>query len=527
MSNDDFEYEDFPAEYDDAPEDGQEGNVPAPAEAVAAGPVIAQPWKKSLRHLSGLESPLSSLFLANAEHLEVFTAASHRYGWAGRLCVFGPWRISCLVATPCRRLRAAVQQWRAQQHRMVLDWLTPQASLRACVRECNLRVLIIEANCIALSDDTMLYVAMNCPALEELRVVLTHQSAMKISESSICGIARHCPSLKALELRHQFLLNGIAPHSSVLTAGAATELVVRCRHLTELDLSGQAHITNEAVQCMAHIVTLTSLNLADIPKLSNAAFSGSARLWLRLQRLNLGKSPISITEAFPSCPALTDLAVGGNGSPLRVLSTATPFLEKLRLTFADAQTDFRGVDLPRLRELRLSDTGFQGRGLADAVLPLLTHLNLRDSKITDGALASAAQSLPALEFLDASVFEGIGDRAAAALARHCSSLKHVDVSLSKVTDDGIVSLAKLPLLSLDMHCLAITDRAFASLSHHPHLQKLGMEGEDCQATDAGLLALVESCQGLLEIRMNDYDSFTKEGADRVEAVLRERRKRVS
>ena len=201
-------------------------------------------------------SPLTSL-LANPAHLEVIIEASVRLRYPSRYDPmhwrkYDPcsWELSCFVATTCRRLRAAVQQWRSQQRCMVLDQETNEASLRACVRECNLRELRISNVCAALSDKTCAYMAINCPLLEVLHFENDTRYGVlcvmnTVGTFGFYNLARHCTALTTLRLPLPYLERDL--RQSGLTVSAATALLCSCRQLTDLDLSGQMHINDDVV----------------------------------------------------------------------------------------------------------------------------------------------------------------------------------------------------------------------------------------------------------------------------------------
>ena len=63
----------------------------------------------------------------------------------------------------------------------------------------------------------------------------------------------------------------------------------------------------------------------------------------------------------------------------------------------------------------------------------------------------------------------------------------------------------------------------------PHLQELDLGGgTEFKATEAGLLAFVQNCPELLSLDVNwdDVTPISKQGYDRVEAMVLERRKRL-
>jgi Leucine-rich repeat (LRR) protein len=140
---------------------------------------------------------------------------------------------------------------------------------------------------------------------------------------------------------------------------------------------------------------------------------------------------------------------------------------------------------PELERLSLSKSGITDDQLANLPLRNLKHLDLSDTQLTDEGVAKLASldKLESLEMVRTNV-TGPGFEALTALKR----LQAVDLDETPVTDDGVACLARLPKLAvLDLNKTAVSDVALEHLRHNENLVSLGLYGT--RVTDSGLASL--------------------------------------
>ena len=166
-----------------------------------------------------------------------------------------------------------------------------------------------------------------------------------------------------------------------------------------------------------------------------------------------------------------------------------PTLEALSCSGAQiSEADFEHLkDLKNLRSLDLSLTPLKWDAPARlTVFPKLTDLNISGTQLNDETAGLVVEKLPALLSLHIGNHLDVTDRTADALSKH-PALKHLDVSSTGVTDDGLKSLAKLPLQTLGLGRTKVTDAGMKSVGSMKSLETLQLY--DTDVTDAGLAEL--------------------------------------
>ncbi|GAB4819220.1 hypothetical protein N2152v2_006266 [Parachlorella kessleri] len=345
------------------------------------------------------------------------------------------------------------------------------AGLRRLCKLSSLKTLLMPA-CYQLTDECLEVVAggmkqLRCLGLFEAGENVTDAGLLKLSSlsqltaldlgyscwgHSAQGLKQLLPRLKGLQMLNLGGCEGAC--DAVLSA------VAGLRQLTQLDVSECQRVTTRAIQQLARLPQLASLNLGWNLKLSAAALAGFADSGSLLTQLDLsfcgemGDEALGMLGALPKLKALClrkCTRVGDKG--LAHLGHCTS-LEQLDLSYCPLITPegLRHIasQLPLLGALRLMDCpravtvlGMRALGSAER----LQSLHVGDNKRLDDGCMQAISFMSQLRSLVVRACPKITDHGLLALAR-ITHLRDLDIDLCvAVTPAGVAKLqAKLPLL---------------------------------------------------------------------------------
>ncbi|KAI8982272.1 hypothetical protein BDF20DRAFT_817846 [Mycotypha africana] len=309
-------------------------------------------------------------------------------------------------------------------------------------------------------------------------------------------------------------------------------LVNCCQHLDRLTLTGCHHLTNRGLQTFLSLPStslllshLLSLDLSDIPHLSDETVALIANTCTKLQGLNLSvayeediygitdKSIIelakncndlrrirlsnwrSITDASvialtTHCPSLLEIDVVHccvTNQSLQSIFTHCKELRELKLNHCSQITDEGFLPLvlqqqpvtnlfAQLRILELTNLSFitdQSIDYITQAAPKIRNLVLNKcSRITDTAVMHYITRLGhQLHYLHLGNCKHITDQAIIQLVAHCPRIRYIDLtSCHRLTDTAVVALStlqKLKRIGL-VKCHRITNQAIFALARYQH-----------------------------------------------------------
>jgi peroxiredoxin/Leucine-rich repeat (LRR) protein len=243
--------------------------------------------------------------------------------------------------------------------------------------------------------------------------------------------------------------------SETAVTDKALEYFSKLPNLEELDLDSTA-VTDHGMATLKKLPRLRRLTISrtDITDAGLAEVSG----FKSLEALTL---PKHITDKgighFTGLASLRELNLDDTEATGKCLESLKdlPSLKTLSLAGKVKDDDLANLkNFPELAELRIQNAPITDKGMRIlATLKSLKNLSLDTVQATDAGYA-ALKELPALEFLylrdqgEPRHYEsGIGDDGLAHIAM-IPTLKHLDLSRSRVTDKGLRQLKRLPALEV-------------------------------------------------------------------------------
>lgn len=347
-----------------------------------------------------------------------------------------------------------------------------------------------------------------------------------VTNLGVSAIAHGCPSLRALSLWNV---------PSVGDEGLL-ELAKECNVLEKLDLCNCPSISNKGLIAIAeNCPNLTALNLESCPKIANEGLQAIGKFCPKLQSISI-----------KDCPLVGDHGVSS------LLSSASSVLTKVKLQSLNI-SDFslavighygKAVTNLVLGGLQyVTEKGFWVMGNAQGLQKLMSLTITSCRGITDVSLEAIAKGSINLKQMCLRKCCFMSDNGLVAFAKAAGSLESLQLEeCNRVTQSGIVGAisncgTKLKALSL-VKCMGIKDTplgiplpssccSLRSLSIRncpgfgsaslamvgklcPQLQHVDLSGL-CGITDAGLLPLLESCEGgLVKVNLSGCLSLTDE-----------------
>lgn len=337
--------------------------------------------------------------------------------------------------------------------------------------------------CNMISDVGIETLVNGMPSITELHLA----SLYRISNASLAEVFAKLPQLQVLDIRN---CKGLTwdvftylPFDTSLTqlyaarmdpsgrpedpqvqvsrrASKAAGMKAICEHaapcLQVLDI-GESHMPEEPLHELARSLShnITKLDLSACGSLTDEMMCLIAPRITKVTHLNLNGcfqlTSRSTTMIAQNCPLLHELFIA------RISENREP--ELLQLIYS----------LPRLIKLDLSGNVYMSDNvLADIAvkLPSLEYLDVAATKVTDKGLRLICEHLTGLLSLSMASCLGITNDSLAWVAKHCRSLKELNISRCSITDQGLNSLAEgvavFRSLNLDNLSL-ITDPALQNL----------------------------------------------------------------
>jgi len=267
-------------------------------------------------------------------------------------------------------------------------------------------------------------------------------------------------------------------------------------------------------------VTTSSIGLFSATEQSLAkaylAFCGKKVTCGEIVTKDRGTNALQVSLLGEYCPNLTRItyANGDIVTPeFQSFLRSNPQLEDLRIASLHPfyqwqfpnpieEWTYKDITLPKLRVLSLNHSRFVGQYCLDALSmnSNLVALSLMFSGISDTELSQLPLLCPHLRALCLANARVGGDEALFLIAEGCTQIVHLDVENTRVTDAGILSVAKnLKLQSLNIQkCRHITSDSLVHIGTHCaetlHTLYLGMH--DCDGpkfSHAALDTFFEQC----------------------------------
>uniref|UniRef100_A0A672RPY8 Uncharacterized LOC107599662 n=1 Tax=Sinocyclocheilus grahami TaxID=75366 RepID=A0A672RPY8_SINGR len=259
-----------------------------------------------------------------------------------------------------------------------------------------------------------------------------------ITESTLRALPACVPQLRMLSIKH----------TKVSDVSALAEL----QNLQTLHLDGTG-VQENTLQCLATHPSLSALSLAGIP-VADGNHTLEIISGLRLTQLTL-----------PGRHSVTD-------SGLSFLSRQTLLLE-LDLTDYTQLTD-HGItqlsSMTRLKKLSLSNTQVSDSGLQGLIsLKDLQELCLDRTAVTSRGVAALITHLPHLQVMGLASTQ-VGDTVIRRGLVHCPQLLKLNLSRTRITDQGLKFLCRMQLSQVNLDGTGVTLVGIANLiSACPHL----------------------------------------------------------
>ncbi|KAF0749696.1 hypothetical protein AaE_006952 [Aphanomyces astaci] len=287
-------------------------------------------------------------------------------------------------------------------------------SKRADVPELQLVTLCrhlhtLHLNCIKLTDDVLVQIAVACTELVELDVA----GCSRIGDDGLVAIAMSCPKLQVLDASMCIRVTDHGLHAMALHAPTLKSVTMnKCLKISDVSVAHLLHRQHN----------LTYLSVANCPKLHHA-----------LHIAPMSGSTSSLTHVnLMGCASIDDVP-----PPHEQLGGFSQFLQRHSKTL-------RYLDLTGL--IHLLPTSLHRIAVCDG----LVSLNLSMCRtVTDTEVAIIAAGCPRLESVSLQGCVHVTDIALTALASHCRDLKSLSLEFCyNMTDRGFCTLVQ--------NCLRLT-----------------------------------------------------------------------
>jgi len=232
----------------------------------------------------------------------------------------------------------------------------------------------------------------------------------------------------------------------------------------------------------------------------NVASKLARSLYPGLTHVDLGMTRITdacVYDILPLCATTlvhVDLRrTGVTGASIIELATACPLLMHVDVSSCANVTDSCCVD-------------------ALARCPMLAHVYLRSTRVTDVGVIALALACPYLRYVDVSSCASVTDSCCVDALARCPMLAHVDLRCTNVTDVGVGAIASgcLLLTYVDASfCNRVTGKCIGALATCPMLTHVSL----CRTniTDDGVSALGTGCRLLKCVNFSMCTSVTDDG----------------
>ncbi|XP_047948141.1 EIN3-binding F-box protein 1-like [Salvia hispanica] len=346
-----------------------------------------------------------------------------------------------------------------------------------------------------------------------------------VSNSGLSAIARGCPSLKALSLWNV---------PSIGDEGLF-EIARECHSLEKLDLCQCPSISNKGLAAVAKSCpSLTAVTIESCSNIGNDGLQALAKCCSKLQSITI-----------KDCARVGDQGIASLLASASALTKVK--LQSLNITdYSVAVIGHCGKAITNLVLCGLqnvSQKGFWVMGNARGLQSLLSFTVSSCRGITDLSIEAVGKGCPNLKHMCVRKCCFVSDNGLVAFAKSTSSLESLQLEeCNRITQVGILTAlssisSKLKSVSL-VKCLGIKDLSteFSTLSPCeslrslsirscpgfgstslamvgklcPHLHNLDLSGL-CGITDAGLLPLLECCEGgLAKVNLSECSNLSDE-----------------
>ena len=348
-----------------------------------------------------------------------------------------------------------------------------------------------------LTDESVIWIGNNCPALESLRINSPRwfQEPNRITRGSIEGVAAKLKKLRQLELTHNALTNQdienicAASHqllnldlsNNLITADGVRFITAQVPDLTSLSLNFNLIGSEGLFEIFKHLHRLSALSVAyckiDAFPFTNhhdsremvhfvisgnwmqnnwsaAALKGSNNL-IRLEVENCNLSDIDLENICKHGVNLKSLKIGGNSlGTAHAIRIGISLKELQYLSFIDNNLDGHGLvgllqNLSLLKQLYVNNNiirDLPATDLTEKALSL-TSLGLSKNQISDQGIRQICALFPNLTELDLFV-NRIGNNGAEAIGQQLKSLSRLYLNDNKITDKGTGTHRKFATIAI-------------------------------------------------------------------------------
>lgn len=337
--------------------------------------------------------------------------------------------------------------------------------------------------CNMLSDAGIETLVNGMPSITELHLAALY----RISNTCLAEVFAKLPQLQLLDIRN---CKGLTwhvfthlPFDSTLTQlfAARMDPSGRSEDAEALAARRASKVSGMKVICESIAPILQTLDIAESHMPEEQLYELGRALTNRVTKLDLSVCPALTDDIVcvmaPRIPKVTHLNLNGC---FQLTSRSTSMIAQhchdLRELFIARISDNREhhvleliQSLPRLTKLDLSGNVYVSDVvLADIAskLPSLDYLDVSATKITDKGLRLVCEYILGLSTLNMASCLGVTNDSLSWVAKHCRSLKELNISRCSITDQGLNSLAdgvaSFRTLNLDNLSL-ITDPALQNL----------------------------------------------------------------
>ena len=361
-------------------------------------------------------------------------------------------------------------------------------------------------------DDVLVWIGsrkINVHNISSNRVHFSNQSTL--TDDGLSGLSKHCPNLLSLEMDYR---------DNVSDTGI-TKLVHSCRKLQSLSIQGCDNISNVGmIELARYCSDMKALNIRGCASITTHGVRQIANHCKYLESFKANNRNncdlnVCIKEIAFNCHNLKvlDIACGSiTDDTLIKLAHNCPRLEVLDISHNLLVTTVGFTALVNLcrnlKVLKLNGLYFSDIDIIELsrCCSNLRSLSIGSSfRITDVGMVELFHNCNKIEELDISL-TNITDIAIFEMCYFCKRIQSLIIKgCKRISDDSILLLAKHcnSLKSLDISFCNLDDKCFMEISRCCFsLEKLNCSGNK-KITDVALISLAENCKDITELNISE------------------------